>query len=100
MYLGAVIHLSTSIPSEPEMSGRLLLCALTAIAAVPAAAAQGKPEVIERLIVDHCYFRGMEDSDTIKSTLLADNARNAEIGISVTLKNICEKPLGLGGREQ
>jgi hypothetical protein len=53
----------------------------------------------ERLAFETCYFRGLEDLDTIRKELLKD-ALNSETAALVVLKDIRPTPLGLAGTEK
>jgi hypothetical protein len=51
----------------------------------------------EKWTLEHCYFGGLVDPKTIASTLIADHATDAKIGVEVQLKRIAPNALGLGG---
>jgi hypothetical protein len=53
----------------------------------------------ERLTFETCYFRGLEDLDTIRKELLKD-ALNSESAALAVLKDIRPTPLGLAGTEK
>jgi hypothetical protein len=52
----------------------------------------------ERLTFDNCYFRGLEDLDTIRREMLED-AENSESGVVAVLRDIRPSPHGLAGVE-
>ena len=53
----------------------------------------------ERLSFETCYFRGLEDIDTIRKEMLED-ALNSESGALGVLKDIRATPMGLAGTEK
>jgi hypothetical protein len=59
--------------------------------------AQPDPDKVEKLQVDHCWFRGMTEPATIAATMLLDHTRDATIGVEIGFKRTCPSPLGLGG---
>lgn len=50
----------------------------------------------ERLTFETCYFRGLEDLDTIRKEML-DDALDSETGAVAVLKDIRAEPMGLAG---
>jgi hypothetical protein len=52
-----------------------------------------------RLTFETCYFRGLEDPETIRKEMLRDS-KNSESGVVAVLRDIREKPLGLAGNEK
>ena len=60
--------------------------------------APAKEQRLERLTFDGCYFRGIEDPDTIRREMLAD-AENSESGVVAVLRDIRPQPHGLAGLE-
>lgn len=54
----------------------------------------------ERIVIDHSYFGGSEDPDTIKREKLSDQENNPETGALTILKDVCTVPLGLGGDQE
>ena len=53
----------------------------------------------ERLTFETCYFRGLEDLDTIRTEMLED-ALNSETSALAVLRDIRSTPLGLAGTEK
>lgn len=53
----------------------------------------------EKLVLDHCYFRGMEDPETICAELVEDATRNPETGVVAGFKKVVTDPMGLGGKQ-
>jgi hypothetical protein len=53
----------------------------------------------ERLTFETCYFRGLEDLDTIRKEMLED-ALNSESGALAVLRDVRSTPLGLAGTEK
>ena len=49
-----------------------------------------------RLTFDKCYFRGLEDLETIRGEMLED-AENSESGIEAVLRDVVTRPHGFGG---
>lgn len=57
-----------------------------------------KGDKVEKLLVDHCWFRGLTEPETILTSMLLEHSRDAAIGVEIGFKRICPAPLGLGGR--
>ncbi len=53
---------------------------------------------LERLMFDNCYFRGVEDLDTIRKEMLED-AENSESSAVAVLRDVRSQPSGLAGDE-
>jgi len=54
--------------------------------------------VSERLTFDSCFFRGIEDPDTLRKEMLEDS-ENAESGVMAVLRDVRAQPHGLAGLE-
>jgi len=52
----------------------------------------------ERLTFDNCWFRGLQDLDTMHAQILEDSA-NSESSATAALKNVREQPNALAGNE-
>jgi hypothetical protein len=53
---------------------------------------------VERLTFDNCYFRGLQDLDTIRKEMLADS-ENSDSGVVAILRDARSQPHGLAGLE-
>jgi len=52
----------------------------------------------ERLTIDKCYFRGLEDLETMRAEMLQD-FENSESGVVLVLRDVCETPNDFAGSE-
>jgi hypothetical protein len=52
----------------------------------------------ERLTFDNCYFRGMEDLETMRREMLQDSG-NSDSGVEAVLRAVRAEPHGLAGLE-
>lgn len=52
----------------------------------------------ERLTFDSCYFRGIEDPETLRKEMLEDS-ENSESGVMAVLRDVHAQPMGLAGLE-
>jgi hypothetical protein len=57
--------------------------------------AQGKQA--ERVILEHCWFGGLEDPEAIRASIVEDCGQNPESGVLCTFKKTSASPLGFGG---
>lgn len=53
----------------------------------------------ERLTLDKCYFRGLEDLETIRGEMLKD-FENSESGVVAILRDVCEEAQNFAGSEE
>lgn len=56
-----------------------------------------KDDKAEKLMLDHCWFRGLTEPVTICKEMLLEHTSDPSIGVEIGFKRICPAPLGLGG---